>query len=175
MDFASYWSGTSHRRGRGAEAAVYVAFGRSLGWMGDRRSGNKKLMDVHGAGSQRSDPKAGDASRFPHGRGPQGDVIRIENFVRCVRGGGVVEVTSGPGIERRQPRRQSGRGAERGGEGPRGGGFIERLDKDGNGSVSKDEFDGPTRHFRHLDRNGDGVISKAEEPAGPPPPRRGGQ
>jgi len=24
---------------------------------------------------------------FPHGRGPQGDVIRINNFVRCVRGG----------------------------------------------------------------------------------------
>jgi hypothetical protein len=44
------------------------------------------LMDVHGAGSQRSDPKSGDASRFPRGRGPQGDVIRIDNFVRCVRG-----------------------------------------------------------------------------------------
>ena len=27
------------------------------------------------------------SSRFPRGRGPQGDVIRIENLVRCVRGG----------------------------------------------------------------------------------------
>jgi|GEM_PF-2157179 len=44
-------------------------------------------MDVHGAGSQRNDPKVGDASKFPQGRGPQGDVIRIENLVRCVRGG----------------------------------------------------------------------------------------
>ena len=44
-------------------------------------------MDVHGAGSQRSDPKAGDPAQFPYGRGPQGDVIRIHNFVRCVRGG----------------------------------------------------------------------------------------
>ena len=44
-------------------------------------------VDVHGAGSQRSDPKAGDPAMFPHGRGPQGDVIRICNFVRCVRGG----------------------------------------------------------------------------------------
>lgn len=43
--------------------------------------------DVHGAGAQRSDPKTGDPARFPHGRGPQGDVIRIYNYVRCVRGG----------------------------------------------------------------------------------------
>jgi hypothetical protein len=42
-------------------------------------------MDVHGAGAQRSDPKTGDPAAFPHGRGPQGDVIRINNFVRCVR------------------------------------------------------------------------------------------
>jgi len=44
-------------------------------------------VDVHGAGSQRSDPKVGDPAMVPHGRGPQGDVIRIYNFVRCVRGG----------------------------------------------------------------------------------------
>ncbi len=46
-----------------------------------------RYVDVHGAGSQRSDPKAGDPAEFPHGRGPQGDVIRIYNYVRCVRGG----------------------------------------------------------------------------------------
>ena len=33
-------------------------------------------MDVHGAGAQRSDPKAGDPTEFPTGRGPQGDAIR---------------------------------------------------------------------------------------------------
>ncbi len=49
-------------------------------------SGNYQLLDVHGAGAQRSDPKAGDPTAFPHGRGPQGDVIRIFNFVRLVRG-----------------------------------------------------------------------------------------
>lgn len=48
-------------------------------------SGTYQLMDVHGAGAQRSDPKTGDPRNFPHGRGPQGDVIRIYNFVRCVR------------------------------------------------------------------------------------------
>jgi len=45
------------------------------------------FVDVHGAGAQRSDPKTGDPSCFPHGRGPQGDVIRICNFVRLVRDG----------------------------------------------------------------------------------------
>jgi hypothetical protein len=43
------------------------------------------LLDVHGAGAQRSDPKAGDPASFPYGCGPQGDVIRINNFDRCVR------------------------------------------------------------------------------------------
>jgi hypothetical protein len=97
-DFGWYWSSTSHLRGRGSRAAVYVTFGRSLGWMPDRRSnsGRSRLMDVHGAGSQRSDPKVGNASQFPQGRGPQGDVIRIENLVRCVRGGDVQAVKSGP-------------------------------------------------------------------------------
>jgi len=47
------------------------------------------FCDVHGAGAQRSDPKTGDPAQFPHGRGPQGDVIRIYNYVRCVRGGEV--------------------------------------------------------------------------------------
>ena len=42
-------------------------------------------MDVHGAGAQRSDPKTGDASDYEGGRGPQGDVVRIDNYVRLVR------------------------------------------------------------------------------------------
>jgi hypothetical protein len=81
-DFPCYWTGTTHAswNGRGA-AAVYVAFGRAMGFM------NGRWVDVHGAGAQRSDPKEGDASDFPRGRGPQGDAIRILNDVRCVRGG----------------------------------------------------------------------------------------
>ncbi len=55
--------------------------------MGQQNSGNVTYhyCDVHGAGAQRSDPKMGDPAQFPHGHGPQGDVIRIFNFVRCVR------------------------------------------------------------------------------------------
>jgi streptogramin lyase len=42
-------------------------------------------IDVHGAGAQRSDPKTGEAEDYPFGRGPQGDAIRIYNYVRLVR------------------------------------------------------------------------------------------
>ena len=50
-------------------------------------AGTYRCMDVHGAGAQRSDPKVGDPAKFPHGRGPQGDVISIYNYVRLVRAG----------------------------------------------------------------------------------------
>jgi hypothetical protein len=89
-EYPYFWTSTTHLDGprdRQGEAAVYVAFGRALGWMRFPPGvGPPRLMDVHGAGAQRSDPKSGDPSLFPYGRGPQGDVIRINNFVRLVRG-----------------------------------------------------------------------------------------
>lgn len=48
--------------------------------------GTLTLMDVHGADAQRSSPKSGDEAMLPKGMGPQGDVLRIYNFARCVRG-----------------------------------------------------------------------------------------
>lgn len=42
-------------------------------------------IDVHGAGAQRSDAKTGNPANFPTGFGPQGDAIRIYNYVRLVR------------------------------------------------------------------------------------------
>jgi hypothetical protein len=91
-EYPFFWTSTTHLDGppgRQGGAAVYVAFGRALGWMQfPPGRGEFQLMDVHGAGAQRSDPKMGDPARFPHGRGPQGDVIRIYNYVRCVRDGG---------------------------------------------------------------------------------------
>jgi hypothetical protein len=80
-DYACYWSSTTHLGSGpkpGAQAA-YIPFGRSMGKMFGL------WMDVHGAGSQRSDPKVGDPLDFPDGFGPQGDAIRINNFVRLVR------------------------------------------------------------------------------------------
>jgi hypothetical protein len=76
------------RRSCSGSEGIYVCFGRGLGWMEmPPFSNNWQLIDVHGAGAQRSDPKDGDPKQFPHGRGPQGDDVRILNFVRCVRGG----------------------------------------------------------------------------------------
>ena len=116
-DYPCYWSATTHAGFHGGGAAMYVAFGRAAGWMSPRAraggpperrggfgggpgpggppgagppgkdGGDYHFVDVHGAGAQRSDPKVGDPAMFPHGRGPQGDVIRIYNYVRLVRGG----------------------------------------------------------------------------------------
>ncbi len=65
--------------------------GPSGGFGGGPRSvGSKEsITDVHGAGAQRSDPKVGDPSSYPvWGHGPQGDVRRVYNHVRCVRTAG---------------------------------------------------------------------------------------
>ncbi len=88
-DYPSYWSSTTHANwtthpgGFGA----YVAFGRAMGYM------DGAWTDVHGAGAQRSDPKSGDPDDWPTGHGPQGDAIRIYNYVRLVR-----DADSGPVI-----------------------------------------------------------------------------
>ncbi len=50
-----------------------------------RTYSSENWINIHGAGCQRSDPKSGDAAQYAGGRGPQGDAIRIENYVRLVR------------------------------------------------------------------------------------------
>jgi len=75
-----FWTSTTHLDGVNPYAsAAYVAFGEGQGKM------NGVLMDVHGAGCQRSDPKSGDRNDYPQFQGPQGDVRYVYNFVRCVR------------------------------------------------------------------------------------------
>lgn len=89
-NWAFYWTSTTHTNWTQVPGhwGVYLAFGEALGWMFRPLPppGEYVLQDVHGAGAQRSDPKEGDASSWPHGHGPQGDVVRIENHVRAVRG-----------------------------------------------------------------------------------------
>lgn len=88
VNYPYFWSGTTHLDGMNAGSnAVYIAFGEAQGYMQDRW-GNYGLVDVHGAGAQRSDPKSGNPDQYPYGRGPQGDVIYIYNYVRCVRDAG---------------------------------------------------------------------------------------
>lgn len=178
-DYPYYWTSTTHVGFSRASAGVYIVFGRALGFMQDRRSSSKDLMDVHGAGAQRSDPKIGDASKFPYGRGPQGDVIRIYNYVRCVRSGVAEPRTASPIVKTKQTDRsfrvdeqQRSPQNRRTGRAPSGDDFVRRLDKDGDGKVSKLEFDGPYEHFRRFDKNEDGYLSSDEAPQGPPPDRK---
>jgi hypothetical protein len=95
-NFPFYWTGTTHADGNPQNLyikAVYISFGEALGFMEQPPgSGNYTLMDVHGAGAQRSDPKVGDPANWPQGIGPQGDVIRIYNYVRLVRDGMISDV-----------------------------------------------------------------------------------
>lgn len=75
-----YWTSTTHLDGINPySGAVYVAFGEAQGELFG------SLLDVHGAGAQRSDPKTGDSSNYPAYFGPQGDVQYVFNYVRCVR------------------------------------------------------------------------------------------
>lgn len=78
-DYPFFWSSTTHSNAQGGTSAAYISFGRALGKM------NGRIMDVHGAGAQRSDPKIGDQSDYPDYHGPQGDVVRVYNYARCVR------------------------------------------------------------------------------------------
>jgi len=90
-DYSFYWSGTTHANWTDTpgSAGAYVSFGRAMGYM------DSVWQDVHGAGAQRSDPKAGDPADYPEGNGPQGDAQRIYNAVRLVRGGDVTETPDG--------------------------------------------------------------------------------
>jgi hypothetical protein len=75
-----FWTSTTHLDGKNPySSAAYIAFGYAQGIM------NNKLMDVHGAGAQRSDPKSGNKMDYPQAWGPQGDIRMVYNYVRCVR------------------------------------------------------------------------------------------
>lgn len=120
-DYPFFWSSTTHANQMGGRNAAYIAFGRALGFM------NGQWMDVHGAGAQRSDPKTGSASDYPTGHGPQGDAIRIYNYVRCVTDNSTAINVNGslssasPGTtEIQPPADQNPQG--QGQQGPQGGG-----------------------------------------------------
>ncbi len=79
-DFPFYWTGTTHATWNGSGGwGVYHCFGTAFGYIGS------SWIDVHGAGAQRSDPKSDDGTDYSTGHGPQGDCVRVDNFVRLVR------------------------------------------------------------------------------------------
>ena len=56
------------------------------GFLLDPSTNTYSVVTTHGSGAQRADPKTGTvATDYPHGRGPQLDVVNILNYVRCVR------------------------------------------------------------------------------------------
>lgn len=85
--YGYYWSSSPLQDGpQPYSDAVYFCFGKAQGQMElPPNSGNFQLLDVHGAGAQRNDPKSGNPSDFPDYFGPQGDVRYVFNFIRCVR------------------------------------------------------------------------------------------
>ncbi|WP_081695410.1 hypothetical protein [Psychromonas sp. SP041] len=139
-------------------------------------------MDVHGAGAQRSDPKTGEAMS----RGPQGDMIRVNNYVRSVRGG-IVDASAqvsektvhtyskrngsanndstknatinNHSINNNKPSNNANHRNMR---------FIERFDKNHDNKVSIEEFKGRAKRFQSLDQNGDGYLTADEAPTDPP-------
>jgi hypothetical protein len=82
-DYPYYWTSTTHLKYNGdVSTAAYLSFGRA---MGDYGNGNG-WEDVHGAGAQRSDPKLPeDGVTYPISSGPQGDALRVYNYVRLLR------------------------------------------------------------------------------------------
>lgn len=91
-DWGYYWASTTHIGYPNiGDIGTYVSFGRALGYF-DNGSG-LEVTDVHGAGAQRSNTKqshAIDVSSANVGfgvfyyKGPQGDISRYDNHVRCV-------------------------------------------------------------------------------------------
>ena len=90
-DYGYYWASTTHIWNDGSgKSGVYLSFGRAAGYM------NPNYYDVHGAGAQRSNYKtnvsstpAASSTTLTNGLfyyfGPQGDIQRANNKVRCVR------------------------------------------------------------------------------------------
>ncbi len=114
-------------------------------------------------------------------------MIRVNNYVRCVRGGSAKIRTRAHSLDTsRYPNNikisknispkgvrgsagRSGHPAERRG-------FVEWLDRNGDGKISRSEFDGPRDRFSFHDKNSDGYLSEDEAQKGPPlgnsrPPR----
>jgi hypothetical protein len=188
-DYPFYWSATTHGGLMGGGAAMYVAFGRAAGWMSPRAmaggppeqrsgfgrgtsqggdAGDYHYVDVHGAGAQRSDPKAGDPAMFPHGRGPQGDVIRIYNYVRLVRGGEVIRRTeTAPWIPATAPARVPAArslpsGQDMGGPRLPASPVVTSLDLNGDGLIDADELAKAPESLKKLDQNRDGKLTPEE-------------
>lgn len=79
-NYPYYWSATTLLDGpRPGNQAAYLPFGIASAQV------RGQIVDAHGAGAVRSDPKTGSAADYPKYFGPQGDQQQVYNYVRCVR------------------------------------------------------------------------------------------
>ncbi len=87
-DAPYYWTSTTHDSAGSKKSgfALYIPFGEAMGTSGRGGTPASNWNDVHGAGCQRSAPKQGSMDDWADGDGPQGDAVRIDNYVRVVRG-----------------------------------------------------------------------------------------
>jgi len=75
LDYPAFWSSTTFNNR--TNEAIIICFGEAIGYL------HGTFLDVHGAGCQRTDSKTGIPSYGDPA--PQGDVMRIYNYVRPVR------------------------------------------------------------------------------------------
>ncbi len=79
-NYGFYWTSTTHKDGNNiSDSASYVSFGEAQGEMFN------DILDVHGCGAVRSDPKSGEKTNYPEYFGPQGDIRYVYNYVLSVR------------------------------------------------------------------------------------------
>ncbi len=86
-NYGYYWSSSPLMDGTELYSdAVYVCFGEAQGQMSLPPSNTPTIYDTHGAGAARNDPKEeATGTTYPTYWGPQGDIIYVNNYVRCVR------------------------------------------------------------------------------------------
>jgi len=99
--YGYYWTGSPLKDGPNPYSdAVYICFGEAQGEMeAPPGSGNMLLMDTHGAGALRNDPKTGTQGNYPQYFGPQNDVQYVFNYVRCVRDDETASLDEGKTID----------------------------------------------------------------------------
>ena len=158
-----YWTSTTHLDGQNPYAgAVYIAFGEAQGQM------RGKLMDVHGAGAQRSDPKSGNKQDYPQYFGPQGDVRYVYNYVRCVRDINKVENTditkqSVQKTKQAKQNQQKNNSQSLKNTAPSFEKMLTNMDANNDGKISKSEARGKLKeNFGKRDKNKDGYITEDE-------------
>jgi hypothetical protein len=80
FNYPYYWSSTTLLDGpQPGNQAAYVCFGKASAYF------NGRYVDAHGTGAVRSEYKYEQHTSYPISFGPQGDLVYVRNYVRCVR------------------------------------------------------------------------------------------